>query len=128
MNAMSYSMRDVWSGNDSFVNVCAASGPLGYWSTVVFQQVASIGNNITIQIVAGQSMWEIYLQYKGEDASGVTLQEFIIIFGAFELLLSQLPDIHSLRVVNLLCTGCTIAFTACVVGLSAKYGRSPWPC
>lgn len=31
------------------------AGPWGYWSTVAFQQIASIGNNVTIQIVAGQA-------------------------------------------------------------------------
>lgn len=99
------------------------AGSFGYWATVVFQQIASIGNNIAIQILAGQSMWTVYNQYSSNPT--VTLQEFIIIFGAFELLLSQLPDIHSLRAVNLFCTACTVAFTACVVGLSAKYGGSP---
>ena len=34
--------------------MCA--GKSGYWAVIFFQQVASIGNNITIQIVAGQSM------------------------------------------------------------------------
>ncbi len=32
------------------------AGRTGYWSVTVFQQIAAIGNNITIQIVAGLSM------------------------------------------------------------------------
>lgn len=32
------------------------AGKSGYWAVIFFQQVASIGNNITIQIVAGQAM------------------------------------------------------------------------
>ena len=34
--------------------MCA--GKSGHWSVIFFQQLASIGNNITIQIVAGQAM------------------------------------------------------------------------
>jgi hypothetical protein len=34
----------------------AAAGRWGVYSTVFFQQVASLGNNITIQIVAGQAI------------------------------------------------------------------------
>ena len=32
------------------------AGSSGYWAVIFFQQLASIGNNLTIQIVAGQSM------------------------------------------------------------------------
>ena len=35
---------------------CSCAGRPGYWSVIFFQQLASIGNNLTIQIVAGQSM------------------------------------------------------------------------
>ncbi|KAK9813661.1 hypothetical protein WJX73_002176 [Symbiochloris irregularis] len=116
---------DRWDGvrrtryRDLSYSIC---GPLGYWATVVFQQIASIGNNITIQIVAGSSMWSIYQQYTPADVQHVTLQDWIIVFGAFQLILSQLPDIHSLRLVNLMCTFFTICFSATVIGLSIKYG------
>jgi len=33
-----------------------SAGKSGYWAVIFFQQVASIGNNITIQIVAGQAL------------------------------------------------------------------------
>jgi hypothetical protein len=32
------------------------AGKKGYWAVIFFQQVASIGNNLTIQIVAGISL------------------------------------------------------------------------
>ncbi len=32
------------------------AGRPGYWAVIFFQQLASIGNNLTIQIVAGQCM------------------------------------------------------------------------
>lgn len=34
----------------------STAGRKGYWSVIFFQQLASIGNNLTIQIVAGQCM------------------------------------------------------------------------
>lgn len=53
----------------------------------------------------------------------MTLQKFIIFFGAFELLLSQLPDIHSLRWVNALCTGSTIGFAGTTIGVAIYNGK-----
>jgi hypothetical protein len=95
--------------------MCA--GRKGYYSVTFFQQIASIGNNIAIQIVAGISMKAIYQAYSSNQ-NGMTLQDFIIIFGVVELLLSQMPDIHSLRWLNALCTFCTVGFTVTVIGLS----------
>lgn len=98
-------------------------GAKGYWSVLAFQQIASIGNNITIQIVAGLSMKSIYTTYSS-NPSGMTLQHFIILFGVVELFLSQFPDIHSLRFLNALCTGCTIGFSVSVVALCAHALRN----
>lgn len=95
-------------------------GPFGFYATVFFQQVASIGNNITVQIAAAISAKSIYLLYKPD--GNITLQEFIIMFGALQLILSQLPTIHSLRGVNVLCTICTLGFTITCVAMSIKDG------
>jgi hypothetical protein len=46
----------------------------------------------------------------------MTLQHFIIIFGALQLLLSQLPNIHSLRGLNLLSTAATLMFALVSTG------------
>ena len=62
----------------------------------------------------------IYTLYKPNGS--MTLQDFIIIFGAAQLLLSQLPTIHSLRFVNVICTICTIGFTITCVAMSIKNG------
>jgi hypothetical protein len=67
-------------------------------------------------------MQAIFVTYNTSDPSRVTLQEFIIIFGAAQLVLSQLPDIHSLRWFNALCTFCTVAFTVVVMGLLIHAG------
>ncbi|KAJ6352325.1 hypothetical protein OIU76_001525, partial [Salix suchowensis] len=38
----------------------------GYWSIAFFQQVASLGNNIAIQIAAGSSLKAVYKHYHKE--------------------------------------------------------------
>ncbi|TKY52699.1 GABA transporter 1 [Spatholobus suberectus] len=93
----------------------------GYWSIAFFQQVASLGNNIAIQIAAGSSLKAVYKYY--HDNGKLTLQHFIIFFGIFELLLSQLPDIHSLRWVNALCTFSTIGFAGTTIGVTIYNGK-----
>ncbi|XP_039118900.1 GABA transporter 1-like [Dioscorea cayenensis subsp. rotundata] len=96
-------------------------GPGGYWSITIFQQIASVGNNIAIQIAAGSSLKAIYKHYYPNGS--LTLQEFIIFFGAFELVLSQLPDIHSLRWVNAICTFSTIGFAGTTIGVTIYNGK-----
>ncbi|KAF0933365.1 hypothetical protein E2562_017987 [Oryza meyeriana var. granulata] len=98
-------------------------GPWGYWYVSFFQQVASVGNNIAIQIAAGSSLKAVYKHYHTADDGAMTLQQFIILFGAFELLLSQLPDIHSLRWVNAVCTASTIGFAGTAIGVTIYDGH-----
>ncbi|CAL0316121.1 unnamed protein product [Lupinus luteus] len=93
----------------------------GYWSIAIFQQVASLGNNIAIHIAAGSSLKAVYKHY--DEDGKLTLQHFIIFFGIFELLLSQLPDIHSLRWVNALCTFSTIGFAGTTIGVTIYNGK-----
>lgn len=95
-------------------------GSWGYWLTTFFQQIASLGNNIAIHIAAGSSLKAIYKYYHRDGT--LTLQIFITIFGVFELLLSQLPDIHSLRWVNALCTVSTIGFAGTTIGVTIYNG------
>ncbi|KAJ0981582.1 hypothetical protein J5N97_009837 [Dioscorea zingiberensis] len=96
-------------------------GPRGYWSITIFQQIASLGNNIAVQIAAGSSLKAVYKHYYPNGS--LTLQEFIIFFGVFELVLSQLPDIHSLRWVNAICTFSTIGFAATTIGVTIYNGK-----
>jgi hypothetical protein len=99
-------------------------GPWGYWYVSFFQQVASIGNNVAIQIAAGSSLKAVYKHYyTGEDGAAVTLQHFILLFGAFEMFLSQLPDIHSLRWVNATCTASTIGFAMTAISVTLYDGK-----
>ncbi|KAL6641214.1 hypothetical protein ACP70R_019395 [Stipagrostis hirtigluma subsp. patula] len=97
-------------------------GPWGYWYVSFFQQVASVGNNIAIQIAAGSSLKAVYRNYYTSDEGAMTLQQFILLFGAFELFLSQLPNIHSLRWVNGICTASTIGFAGTSIGLTIYDG------
>lgn len=53
----------------------------------------------------------------------MTLQHFIIIFGAVQLLLSQLPNIHALRGLNLLSTLATLSFATVATAMSIVSGR-----
>ncbi|KAG2549116.1 hypothetical protein PVAP13_9KG170900 [Panicum virgatum] len=85
-------------------------------------QVASVGNNIAIQIAAGSSLKAVYKHYYTAEDGAMTLQQFIILFGAFELLLSQLPDIHSLRWVNAICTASTVGFAGTTIGATVHDG------
>ncbi|KAI5057539.1 hypothetical protein GOP47_0027967 [Adiantum capillus-veneris] len=96
-------------------------GEKGYWAVTFFQQFASLGNNIAIQIAAGTSMKAIYKIYHQRD--NMSLQKFMIIFGIVELGLSQFPTIHSLRWVNAVCTLSTIGFTTTSIGLSIYNGK-----
>ncbi|XP_047328045.1 GABA transporter 1-like [Impatiens glandulifera] len=96
-------------------------GRKGYWAIAFFQQIASLGNNIAIQIAAGSSLKAVYKHYNNE--GGLTLQHFIVLFGVFELCLSQLPDIHSLRWVNALCTFSTIGFAGTTIGVTIYNGK-----
>ncbi|XP_015868268.2 GABA transporter 1 [Ziziphus jujuba] len=93
----------------------------GYWSIAFFQQVASLGNNIAIQIAAGSSLKAVYKYYHNDGT--LSLQHFIVFFGGFELLLSQLPNIHSLRWVNALCTFCTVGFAGTTIGVTIYNGK-----
>lgn len=71
-------------------------------------------------------MQSIYTLY--QPSTNLTLQEFIIMFGALQLILSQLPNIHTLRHVNILATFCTIGFSATVVGLCIHNGARGGAC
>ncbi|KAH6765374.1 hypothetical protein C2S52_000200 [Perilla frutescens var. hirtella] len=96
-------------------------GSWGYWSIAFFQQVASLGNNIAIQIAAGSSLKAVYKYYDAN--GGMTLQHFILLFGASELVLSQFPDIHSLRWLNGLCTLSTVGFAGTAIGVTIYSGK-----
>ncbi|KAM0891816.1 hypothetical protein ACQ4PT_026119 [Festuca glaucescens] len=99
-------------------------GPWGYWYVSFFQQVASVGNNVAIQIAAGTSLKAVYMHYyPADDGAAVTLQHFILLFGAFEIFLSQLPDIHSLRWVNATCTASTIGFAVTAISVTLYEGH-----
>lgn len=53
---------------------------------------------------------------------GISLQAWIAIFGAIQLVISQLPDISSLRELNLFCTACTVMFAVGCLGMSIYNG------
>lgn len=58
----------------------------------------------------------------------MTLQHFIIIFGAIQLVLSQLPNIHSLRMLNMLSTIATLGFATVTTSECVQDGGSHGAC
>ena len=54
---------------------------------------------------------------------GISLQAWIAIFGSVQLIISQLPDISSLRELNLFCTACTVMFGVGCLGMSIYNGE-----
>lgn len=106
-----------------------------------------MGNNIAIQIAARSSLKVICSFYFGSSwvcstttttitttsiwvgagnlqvlspraRWGLNIATFHYVFGAFEPLLSQFPDVHSLRWVNALCTFSTTGFAATTIGVT----------
>ncbi|PRW20662.1 GABA transporter 1-like [Chlorella sorokiniana] len=96
------------------------SGPWAGRAVIFFQQIASLGNNVTLGIVAGISMKALNRSFDPD--STMTLQQWIVIFGCIQLVLCQFPSIHDLRVLNLACTICTCGFAATATALSIYSG------
>jgi hypothetical protein len=65
-----------------------------------------------------EGSWSVQLIYKGANANGsIPLAEFVAMFGAVMILLSQLPSFHSLRYINLVSVIlCLIYSLAATVG------------
>ncbi|KAK8947276.1 GABA transporter 1 [Platanthera zijinensis] len=73
-------------------------------------------------LLGGQTMKSMYLIEKPEGT--MKLYEFVVIFGAFMLVLAQLPSFHSLRHINLLSLFLCLAYSACATGGSIYIGHS----
>ena len=54
--------------------------------------------------------------------TSVTLSEYIVVFGAVNLLIAQCPNFHSIRFVNQCSTFCTISFSIIAVAMSIYAG------
>jgi hypothetical protein len=59
------------------------------------------------------------------ELNDLSLQAWIAVFGASQLILSQLPDISSLREINLVCTLCTVCFAIGCAAMSIYNGALP---
>ncbi|KAI0497199.1 hypothetical protein KFK09_020421 [Dendrobium nobile] len=73
-------------------------------------------------LLGGQSMKSIYLIEKPDGT--IKLYEFVAIFGAFMLILAQLPSFHSLRHINLVSLFLCLSYSACATAGSAYIGQS----
>ena len=117
-----YDLKIIYLEDDKKLSF--VQGPSGYWYVSFFQQVASIGNNIAIQIAAGSSLKAVYKHYYAAEDGAMTLQHFILLFGVLQLFLSQLPDIHSLRWVNATCTASTVGFAVTTIAVTIYEGKT----
>jgi hypothetical protein len=76
--------------------------------------------------------WRTWQQYCNPDcdwqqAAASRSQHFILLFGAFEMFLSQPPDIHLLRWVNATCTTSTIGFAGSAIVFFLNRGKKLCP-
>lgn len=82
-------------------------------------------NALSCQLKLGVCCVCLQAIYKGYLPNGsMTLQHFIIIFGVLQLLLSQLPNIHALRGLNLLSTMATLGFATVATAMSIVSGHN----
>ena len=82
-----------------------------------------------LQILQNIAVQAIYRQYHPEcgpapGSCGLSLQAWIVIFGAVQLVISQLPDISDLKELNIFCTCCTLTFATANLGLSIYNGAA----
>ncbi|KAK9902210.1 hypothetical protein WJX75_007822 [Coccomyxa subellipsoidea] len=98
----------------------AVFGKSGWWAVTPFQFAVCIGTTIANHIVGGQAMKAIDVLVRGD--TPVTLTEYIVIFGAINLVIAQCPNVHSIRFVNQCSTFCTICFSIIAVALSLYSG------
>lgn len=96
-----------------------------------FPVILSVSNvllcpaSLSTGIVAGVSMKALNLSFNPD--STITLQSWIIIFGCIQLVFSQFPTIHDLRLLNAVCTFCTAGFAITATALSIYNGKNPPP-
>ena len=64
----------------------------------------------------------IYVTYN-PDGDTLKLPYCIILFGGFQFIMSQLPDMHSLRFMNCISNVMTLTFCAIAVGMSVHNGE-----
>ncbi|KAK4476697.1 hypothetical protein RD792_015857 [Penstemon davidsonii] len=87
---------------------------LGLYIVVPQQLLVQIGSDIVYMVTGGKSIQKVYdLLFPGKD---VRLSWCITIFGAFQALLSQLPNLNSITAVSLLAAAMSISysFMACI--------------
>ncbi|URE26457.1 Histone deacetylase [Musa troglodytarum] len=73
-------------------------------------------------LLGGQSMKTIYLIAR--PGGTMRLHEFVIVFGAFMLVLAQIPSFHSLRHINLVSLLLCLSYSACAAAGSIHAGTN----
>ncbi|XP_020592752.1 GABA transporter 1 [Phalaenopsis equestris] len=73
-------------------------------------------------LLGGQTMKSIYLIEKADGT--MKLYEFVALFGAFMLILAQVPSFHALRHINLISLLLCLSYSACATAGSIYIGHS----
>lgn len=99
-------------------------GSRGSLTVLILQIICGFGSLVIAATVAGEGMKYSYqLFHLGE---GPRLQVWIVIFGIFQLFLSALPDLHSLRSIHFFSTACLISTGIIAFGI-ALHARGSHP-
>ncbi|XP_043687132.1 GABA transporter 1-like [Telopea speciosissima] len=86
------------------------------------QFLLCFGCVIACILLGGQCMKTIYLLSRPDGT--MKLYEFVVILGAFTLVLVQIPSFHSLRHINLLSLILCLAYNICATAASVYIGNS----
>ncbi|KAJ4979494.1 hypothetical protein NE237_010274 [Protea cynaroides] len=94
----------------------------GTYFVAPIQFLVCYGCVIACILLAAQCMQTIYLLSSPEGS--MKLYEFVIILGAFTLVLAQIPSFHSLRHINLLSLILCTTYDICATAASIYIGKS----
>eukprot|EP01025_Chloroclados_australasicus_P061871 TRINITY_DN8126_c0_g2_i1.p1 TRINITY_DN8126_c0_g2~~TRINITY_DN8126_c0_g2_i1.p1 ORF type:complete len:450 (-),score=25.83 TRINITY_DN8126_c0_g2_i1:237-1586(-) len=86
---------------------------------IPFQFIVLVGLDITYMVTAGESMQTVQrevCQSQSGTCTHLSLTTWIVIFGIMQIILSQLPDLHSLWWVSLLGAVMSVCYSAIAFG------------
>ncbi|KAI3952626.1 hypothetical protein MKX01_013588 [Papaver californicum] len=108
-----------------------AFGPkLGYWIVMPQQLAVQVATNIVYMVTGGKSLkktWDLMIPHM----ANVRKTYFILIFAAVQLVLSQIPNFNSLKVISLLAAVMSFSYSAiacvtCIIfGLKNHHVSTP---
>eukprot|EP00271_Cylindrocystis_brebissonii_P013801 TRINITY_DN340_c0_g1_i1.p1 TRINITY_DN340_c0_g1~~TRINITY_DN340_c0_g1_i1.p1 ORF type:complete len:479 (+),score=91.49 TRINITY_DN340_c0_g1_i1:377-1813(+) len=96
-------------------------GMNGAYLVLFFQIIVNIGANVIFMLPAAQTLKFVYqLYYPG---GGPSLQDWVLIFAGVSVFLCILPNLHTLRSINLISGICVVTYSVMAVVLSIYDGH-----